>query len=106
MQHALKTESLIWFKKKNHFFIENLAYRRPVFELHPWPTTDMDYGSQNVVDGLYFDRSAAGGQCSISADNNYKEALLRIDLGAVFSISHIRIYFMTENQRSNTLRLD
>lgn len=78
---------------------ENLAYRRPVYELHPWPTTDKDYGSQNAVDGLYTDRSAAGGQCSISADNNYTEALLRIDLGAVFSINHIRIYFRTENHQ-------
>lgn len=84
------------------FCIENLAYRRPVYELHPWPTTDKDYGSHNAVDGLYTDRSAAGGQCSISADNNYTEAVLRIDLEAVVSISNITIYYRTENQQSIT----
>lgn len=97
----------IWHRfinKNSNYFIENLAYRRPVFEKNPWPTTDKDYGSQNAVDGLYTDRSAAGGQCSISADNNHTDAVLRVDLEAVVSISHITIYFRTENQQSITQR--
>lgn len=96
----------IWFILAlitNAHSFENLAFRRPVYELHPWPTTDKDYGSQNAVDGLYTDRSAAGGQCSISAENNYTEALLRIDLEAVVSISYITIYFRTENQQRPTV---
>lgn len=96
----------VWFLLTlitNAHSFENLAYRRPVYELHPWPTTDKDYGSHNAVDGLYTDRSAAGGQCSITADNNYTEALLRIDLEAVVSISYITFYFRTENQQRPTV---
>lgn len=78
-----------------------MAYRKDVFELHPWPTTDKDYDSQNAVDGLYTNRSAAGGQCSISADN-YTQALWRVNLGAVVSISYITIYFRTENKPSKS----
>lgn len=99
---VLKILSLLALTLNVHGFV-NLAYRRPVYELHPWPTTDKDYGSQNAVDGLYSNRSAAGGQCSISADNNYTEALLRVDLEDVVSISYVTIYFRTENQPRPTV---
>uniref|UniRef100_A0A8W8MJG9 EGF-like domain-containing protein n=2 Tax=Magallana gigas TaxID=29159 RepID=A0A8W8MJG9_MAGGI len=81
---------------------ENLALRRPAWEQHPWPYTDKDYGSQNAVDGDYSDRSAAGGQCSISADNNYTEATWGVDLGEVVSISHIDIFYRTDNEKGPT----
>lgn len=88
------------FSKKYIFvFKENLALRRPAWELHPWPYTDRDYGSQNAVDGLYSNRTADGGQCSISANNNCTEALWRVDLGEIVSISHINIFFMTDNEQ-------
>lgn len=79
---------------------ENLALRRPAWEQHPWPYTDQDYGSHNAVDGDYSDRSAAGGQCSISADSNYTEATWGVDLGEVVSISHIDIFYRTDNEKS------
>lgn len=52
------------------------------------------------MDGDYSDRSAAGGQCSISADNNYTEATWGVDLGEVVSISHIDIFYRTDNEKS------
>lgn len=81
---------------------ENLALRRPAWEQHPWPYTDQDYGSHNAVDGDYSDRSAAGGQCSISADSNYTEATWGVDLGEVVSISHIDIFYRTDNEKRPT----
>lgn len=81
------------------FLKENLALRRPAWELHPWPYTDIDYGSQNAVDGFYSDRTADGGQCSVSDDKNYTEALWRVDLGEIVSISHINVFYMTDHEQ-------
>lgn len=73
---------------------ENLALRKPVWEQYPWPGFE-DYGGNNAVDGLYSDRTASGGQCTISADEKLTATLI-VDLGSVASISHINIYYRTE----------
>lgn len=78
------------------FRVENLAFEKPVWEQYPWPDKDKDYGSENAVDGLYFNRSASGGQCTIS-DGRKNTATLRVDLGEVASISYINIYYRTDN---------
>lgn len=82
----------------NFFFIENLAIRRPTWQQYPWPSPEIDYGSENAVDGMYTDRGS-GGHCAIS-DNNQTTAMWRVDLGSVVSISHIDIYYRTDNFRS------
>lgn len=54
-------------------------------------------------DGLYDDRSPFGNQCTLS-DNYRYTAEWRVDLGSVFSISHVNIIFRTDNLPSlNTL---
>lgn len=80
---------------------ENLALGKPVWEQYPWPGTE-HYGSQNAVDGLYSNRRAPGGQCTISADEKLT-ATLRVDLGSVASISHINIYYRTGNLKYTLL---
>lgn len=43
----------------------NLALRKPTWENNPWPELERDYGSENAGDGMYKNRSDAGGQCTI-----------------------------------------
>lgn len=78
------------------YAFENLALWKPVWEQYPWPKKNIDYGSENAVDGLYSDRSASGGQCTIS-DGGKSMATLGVDLGEVASISYIDIYYRTDN---------
>nr|XP_022312210.1 uncharacterized protein LOC111117395 [Crassostrea virginica]XP_022312211.1 uncharacterized protein LOC111117395 [Crassostrea virginica] len=75
--------------------LENLALGKPVWEDQPWKGAKKLRGDK-AVDGLYDDRSAAGGQCVIS-ENYARTATWRVDLGGVVSISHIDIYFRTDN---------
>eukprot|EP00105_Crassostrea_gigas_P046560 XP_019930708.1 PREDICTED: uncharacterized protein LOC105347850 [Crassostrea gigas] len=77
--------------------LENLAFRRPTWQQYPWPYPEIDFGSDNAVDGMYTDRGG-GGQCTIN-DNNQTTAMWRVDLGSIVSISHIDIYYRTDNFR-------
>lgn len=58
-----------------------------------------NWGGRNALDGKRDDRSADGGQCVIS-ENGRNEATLGVNLGSVVSISHIDIYYRTENLQS------
>lgn len=73
----------------------NLARQRPVWEDNPWLGTE-DWRATKAVDGRKNDRRATGGQCVIS-ENNRKTATWRVDLGYVVSISHIKIFYRTDN---------
>lgn len=79
---------------------ENIALGKPTWQEHPWPD-DRYYRGKNAVDGLYSDRSIQGDQCTISA-NKKSTATWRVDLGSVVSISHIDIYYRTDNKPSMT----
>lgn len=79
-------------------FKENLAFKKPTWQKYPWPDKTRDFGSDNAVDGLYTDRSPDGGQCTINDDGKFL-ATWRVDLGEVFSISHINIYYRTDNKQ-------
>lgn len=76
---------------------ENLALKKPTWQEHPWPDPRRDFGSENAVDGLYYDRRARSGQCTIN-DDGYYTAEWRVDLGSASSISHINIYYRTDNE--------
>lgn len=75
--------------------MSNVALQRPVWEDSPWMGRE-DWRATKAVDGRYNDRSAAGGQCVIS-EHERKTATWRVDLGDVVSISHINIYYRTDN---------
>nr|XP_034320251.1 receptor-type tyrosine-protein phosphatase T [Crassostrea gigas] len=83
------------------FCFENIALGKPTWQEHPWPD-DRYYRGKNAVDGLYSDRSIQGGKCTISA-NNKSTATWRVDLGSVVSISHIDIYYRTDNKPNPTV---
>ena len=72
-----------------------MALGRPVWEDQPWEGTE-DWRGDKAVDGLYHDRSAPGGQCVIN-EPLARRATWRVDLGGVVSISHIDIYYKTDN---------
>lgn len=77
------------------FFKGNLALNK-LTELEPkWEDTNKDVGNENAVDG------GTGGQCAISADNALT-AFWYVDLGSVLSISHVDIYYRTDNKQSKT----
>lgn len=63
-----------------------------------WEDSNKNVGKENAVDGLYNDRGT-GGQCAISADNALT-AFWYVDLGSVQSISHVDIYYRTDNANS------
>lgn len=80
------------------FLEENVAFGKRTWQEHPWPDPNY-YSGDNAVDGLYTDRSLTGRQCSMSANDQYT-ATWRVDLGNVFRISYINIYYRTENKIS------
>lgn len=90
---VLSLSFLLFFSK------ENLALNRLTWQQHPWLDKNKDVGSENAVDGQYFDRGT-GGQCAISADNKLTSEW-RVDLGNVVSINHIEIFYRTDNKPSN-----
>ena len=75
-----------------------MALGKQVWEDLPWEGIE-NWRGEKAVDGNYTDRSAAGGQCAISDNYRYR-ATWRVDLGGVVSISHIDIYYRTENKPS------
>lgn len=82
-------------------YFGNLALNKRT-ELEPtWDDTNKDVGKENAVDGLYNDRGT-GGQCAISADNALT-AMWYVDLGSVLSITHVDIYYRTDNKQSPTI---
>lgn len=86
---------LMYFGKSHG--LENLALLKPTWEQNPWPNFDK-FKTANAVDGRYTDRGANGGQCTISDDGKHT-AEWRVDLGSVVSISHIDVYYRTENRK-------
>ncbi|XP_078328171.1 uncharacterized protein LOC111117395 [Crassostrea virginica] len=81
--------------------LENLALGKHVWEDRPWEGAE-DWRGGKAVDGRYTDRSAHGGQCVVS-ENNERTATWRVDLGGVVSISHIDIYYRTDNHSRPTI---
>ncbi|XP_056002212.1 receptor-type tyrosine-protein phosphatase mu-like [Ostrea edulis] len=75
---------------------ENLALRRPAWQEHNFPGKEMDWGAAKAVDGLYTNRSLEGNQCTRSG-RRQTTATWRVDLGSVLRISHIDIYYRTDN---------
>nr|XP_034322583.1 uncharacterized protein LOC105338080 [Crassostrea gigas] len=79
--------------------LENLALRKPTWENNPWPDNE-NFKTANAVDGKYTDRTAGGGQCTISDDGKHT-AEWRVDLGSVVSIRRIDIYYRIERINTN-----
>nr|XP_022308848.1 platelet endothelial aggregation receptor 1-like isoform X2 [Crassostrea virginica] len=80
---------------------ENIALNKPAFQHYPYPYADKMGGEHliqagNAVDGLRSNLSVWAGQCVIS-DIGKQNATLWVNLGSIFSIHHITIYYRTGN---------
>lgn len=82
--------------------IENLALGGHTWQQHPFSRSD---SGENAVNGLYDDRSQFGHQCTLS-DNYRYTAEWRVDLGSVVSISHVNIFYRTDNLPSMNIFFD
>ncbi|XP_061192790.1 scavenger receptor class F member 2-like [Saccostrea echinata] len=73
---------------------ENIALNKNAWEQYPY--NGRPWGADKAVDGRFSDRSASGGQCTISG-NKKINATWRVDLGRVLGIHHLTIYLRTDN---------
>ncbi|XP_062620861.1 multiple epidermal growth factor-like domains protein 10 [Saccostrea cucullata] len=77
---------------------ENLSLGKPAWQKSNYPGA-RTWGADKAVDGNYTYRGALGNQCTISADYQ-QTAEWRVDLESVVSISHINIFYRTDNRPS------
>jgi hypothetical protein len=77
------------------FVIENIAFHKQTWQSNPFNEEDR-FDASNAVDGLRSDLGYRGGQCAISMDKQ-EVATWRVDLEDIRNISHIIIYYRTEN---------
>lgn len=81
-----------------------MALGKPTWQQHPFRTESFSFSSENAVDGLYSDRLPFANQCTISENSQYTTEW-RVDLGSVASISHINIFYRTDNLPSMSIHL-
>ena len=74
--------------------VENLAYKRRTWQSN----TRSHYSSDKAVDGKMTVRMGSGSQCAISGGNT-SEAMWIVDLGDVYAIRAIFIYFRIEESK-------
>lgn len=81
-----------------------MALGKPTWQQHPFRTDSFSFSSENAVDGLYSDRLPFANQCTIS-ENFLYTAEWGVDLGSVASISHINIFYRTDNLPSMNIHM-
>lgn len=74
------------------YVVDNLALNKPTWQ----SSTYSNYSSDRAVDGKMNLRMALGGQCAIS-DGDFQEVKWMVDLGEVYAIHSIFIYFRIEH---------
>lgn len=76
----------------------NIALNKPAFQqnTYTYKVNASRFYASNAVDGLISDRSALGGQCTISA-NNKTTATWWVNLTRLANIDRIIIYYRTDN---------
>lgn len=78
------------------FFTENVALHKPAYQTNPYRKDNDSFDASNAVDGLKSNLAWSGGQCAVSALEK-ETATLWVDLGSIYSIHHITLYYRTDN---------
>ncbi|XP_034324714.2 uncharacterized protein [Magallana gigas] len=74
-------------------YLENLSYMKPTWQSSTFSSLGTSY---KAVDGHYTSRNYHDGQCAISGLNQ-RSVIWRVNLGKIYRIDHINLYFRTEN---------
>lgn len=82
----------IQLRREAFYVVDNLALNKPTWQ----SSTYSNYSSDRAVDGKMNLRMALGGQCAIS-DGDFQEVKWMVDLGEVYAIHTIFIYFRIEH---------
>ncbi|XP_052695893.1 uncharacterized protein LOC128174365 [Crassostrea angulata] len=75
---------------------ENVALHKPAYQTNPYRKDNDSFDASNAVDGLKSNLAWSGGQCAVSALEK-ETATLWVDLGSIYSIHHITLYYRTDN---------
>ncbi|XP_062608099.1 multiple epidermal growth factor-like domains protein 10 [Saccostrea cucullata] len=76
---------------------DNIALGKNASQQYPFfPFGKLPWGADKAVDGRYSNRAPVGEQCTIS-DSRKHSATWWVDLGEIFRIHHITIYYRTDN---------
>lgn len=98
----LKYDHMYYFKWSKRFyswfffFTENVALHKPAYQTNPYRKDNDSFDASNAVDGLKSNLAWSGGQCAVSALEK-ETATLWVDLGSIYSIHHITLYYRTDN---------
>lgn len=99
LSKSIKCMAFVCFEHQFFFrILENIALHKSAWQLYPSKISPReDYvKASNAVDGLKTDLSFGRQRCTHSA-NNRKEAMWRVDLGAILGIHSITLYYRTDN---------
>jgi hypothetical protein len=77
-------------------FVENIALNKLTWQQTQFRLGHQQFHSSNAVDGLRSDLSIWGGQCAIS-NTHQRTATWNVDLGEIYTIRHITIFYRTDN---------
>lgn len=72
--------------------------------MNPYKKGNDTFDASNAVDGLKSNLYWIGGQCAISALEK-ETATWWVDLGSIYSVHHITLYYRTENDYWGKIKL-
>lgn len=83
---------------RSNIALHKPAFQQNTFTIHQYEPDAGRFDASNAVDGLKFNLTALGGQCTISA-NNKTTAIWWVNLTRFSNVHYITIYYRTDNRK-------